>query len=82
MMLKFEKQAVKQIENLDKSMKARVKAGIDGLPLGDIEKLQGYVSTYRLRVGRYRVIYELFYEGIIIKAVLHRSVAYKVLRRF
>ena len=76
--IKFERQAAKQIESLEKSMKLRIKAGIDGLPDGDIKKLQGYhTATYRLRIGAYSVIYSIAGDVIIIKAVLPRGSAYK-----
>ena len=75
--VKFERQAAKQIEALDKSIKARIKQGIDGLPSGDIKKLQGYAATYRLRIGNYRVLYSVLEDSIIIKAVLPRGSAYK-----
>ena len=77
MTIKFERQAAKQIEALDTLTKARIKRGIDGLPNGDIKKLQGYNATYRLRIGSYRVIYSISEDSIIIKAVLPRGSAYK-----
>jgi len=77
MKIKFERQAVKNIESLDITTKGRIKKGIDGLPDGDVKKLQGYNATYRLRVGNYRIVYSLFEDSIIIKAVLRRGSAYK-----
>ena len=47
------------------------------IPFGDIKKLQGYSNLYRLRIGDYRVIYEVWDEGIVIDAVLPRGEAYK-----
>ena len=45
----------------------------------DIVKLKGYEHTYRVRLGEYRVIYEIrVKEGIIvISAVLPRERAYE-----
>ena len=77
MKIKFERQAAKHIEALDVSIKGRIKKGIDGLPNGDIKKLQGYNATYRLRIGDYRVVYSILEDSIIIKAVLPRGSAYK-----
>lgn len=59
----YSKSAVKAIKILDKNVKQRVKAGIEGLieisPKGDIKKLQGVKPViYRLRIGKYRVVYE------------------------
>ena len=77
MIIEFERMAAKQIGSLDKSIKERLKKGIDDLPNGDIKKLQGYSATYRLRVGNYRIIYTISDSTIIIKAILPRGSAYK-----
>ena len=47
----------------------------------DIEKMAGYADRYRLRVGDYRVIYEIADEQLIILVVGvgHRREAYRVL---
>lgn len=54
----------------------RLKEGF--LPDLDIRKLKGYKNTYRLRVGDYRVIFELNpgYEFIII-GIRPRKAAYR-----
>ena len=50
-------------------------------PDTDIKKLIGYADRYRLRVGDYRVIYELADEQLIILivGVGHRREAYRAL---
>ncbi|MDD3138650.1 MAG: type II toxin-antitoxin system RelE/ParE family toxin [Lachnospiraceae bacterium] len=73
----YTKQAVKNIKNLDGTIKNRIKEGIEKIPFGDIKKLQGYNNLYRLRIGSYRVIYEVVADNIIIDAVLPRGEAYK-----
>jgi mRNA interferase RelE/StbE len=47
----------------------------------DIKKLTGYADRYRLRVGDYRVIYEIADEQLIILivGVGHRREAYRAL---
>jgi mRNA interferase RelE/StbE len=47
----------------------------------DIKKLTGYTDRYRLRVGDYRVIYEIVGEQLIILivGVGHRREAYRAL---
>lgn len=75
-MIVFERQAAKQIESFDRVLKQRIKHAIDMLPSGDVKKLQGYKGTYRLRVGKYRIIYSTDTETITIKAVLPRGAAY------
>jgi mRNA interferase RelE/StbE len=50
-------------------------------PDADIRKLAGYPDRYRLRVGDYRVIYEIADEQLIILVVGvgHRREAYRAL---
>ena len=50
-------------------------------PDADIKKLAGYSDRYRLRVGDYRVIYEIVDEQLIILVVGvgHRRGAYRAL---
>ena len=61
----YTKRAMKNIKSLDFRVKDRVKDGIEKIPFGDIKKLQGYSNLYRLRIGDYRVIYEVWDEGIL-----------------
>lgn len=69
--------AQKHIKTLDGATKQRIKAGIENLPLGDIKKLKGYTNSYRLRVGAYRVLFDLTDSCITITGVLPRGEAYK-----
>ena len=50
-------------------------------PDADLKKLAGYTDRYRLRVGDYRVIYEIVDEQLIILivGVGHRGEAYRAL---
>lgn len=65
--IQFSKAATKFINAADKPTKARIKKAVDGLlevpPKGDIKVMQGYHPTaYRLRVGKYRLVYEIITE--------------------
>ena len=73
----YKHQAIKQIKLLDVTDKQRIKTGIENLPLGDIKKLKGYTNSYRLRVGNYRVLFNLNDNTLEIVAVLPRGGAYK-----
>ena len=79
MRITLTKTAQKQIKSLDKIIRNRIKRAILELPIGDIGKLQGYESKYRLRVGDYRVIYDQIGCDIEIRTVLPRGGAYKKL---
>lgn len=43
---------------------------------GDIKKLTNFTPEYRLRVGDYRVLFELEKDTIIIYRIKHRSQSY------
>ncbi|MEA5514861.1 type II toxin-antitoxin system RelE family toxin [Nodularia sp. UHCC 0506] len=44
---------------------------------GDVKRLTNFTPEYRLRVGDYRVLFELAEATIIIYRVKHRSKAYE-----
>lgn len=70
---------------MDNIMKERIKEGVEGLtklpPIGDIKQMQGLDSkVFRLRIGKYRVIYEYIGEDnntLFIKDVGSRGDIYK-----
>lgn len=69
--IRYSKKAVKYINGLDKLTKQRMKAAIEGLtaepPKGDIKTLQGFSDgRKRLRVGKYRIIYNYLPDGEIV----------------
>ena len=45
----------------------------------DVVKLRGYENTYRIRVGDYRMVYEILWSErrIIVHHVAHREKAYR-----
>ena len=82
----YSKIAIKAITNLDKSIKLRIKSGIEGLlevpPKGDIKQMQGInPPCFRLRIGKYRVLYEYAIrnneEILVIKDIGSRGDIYK-----
>ena len=64
----FDRQLVKRIVNGIESMK-------DGLP-GDVKRLKDFPIGYRLRIGTYRVLFDIEDNTIIIRRVKHRREAY------
>ncbi len=71
MRIEYSKKAAKYINALDRPTKQRIKAAIEGLtetpPVGDIKMLQGFTDgRKRLRVGKYRIIYNYRPNGEII----------------
>lgn len=45
--------------------------------IGDIKKLTTYSPEYRLRVGSWRILFEVSQHAIIIYRILHRKDAYR-----
>lgn len=73
--IEYSRKAAKYIESLDRPTKQRIKHAIDGLtefpPAGDIKPLQGYSDgRKRLRVGKYRVIYNYLKNTIEILYIM------------
>ncbi|HVJ50600.1 type II toxin-antitoxin system RelE/ParE family toxin [Desulfitobacterium sp.] len=82
----YSRVAIKVINSLDKSIKQRIRTGIEGLlevpPKGDIKQMQGInPPVFRLRIGKYRVLYEYTNlndeEVIMIKDIGSRGDIYK-----
>jgi mRNA interferase RelE/StbE len=80
----LEKKASKQLEKLDGDTRCRVvealhSLGDEGFSRRlDIAKLRGYRNQYRLRVGKYRILFELRPgRTIVVYAILPRKVAYQ-----
>lgn len=71
--------ALKFIEKQDKIQRLRIYKAIYNLPNGDVKKMVGCKSQYRLRVGEYRIIYELNQNELIILVTKadNRGQAYK-----
>ena len=78
-----EKKAIKQLENADAHTRRIIEEKISKLKNGfpaylDIKKLKGYRNYYRLRVGGYRILFELQPNyTIVVYAILPRRRAYK-----
>lgn len=65
--ISYSKKAVKFLKRQDVPSQKRLIAAISRLPLeGDIKKLQG-IDGYRLRVGNFRVLFNV--DGIIIDII-------------
>lgn len=81
--LSFTEEAAKQLRKLDKQVQRRIRAATDGLesdprPPG-VLKLKGTDNRWRIRVGDWRVIYEVR-DGellVLVVEVGHRSKVYR-----
>ena len=77
MRIEYKKKAVKYINSCDKQTKQRLKEAIEKLPIGDVKKLNGLETDYRLRVGDLRVLFSIEDDTRTIKDILPRGQAYK-----
>ena len=73
------KNAYKTLVDYDKDSKKRIIEGIEKIPQGDIKKLRGekYPPLYRLRIGKFRIIYHIENAEIIIVKIDTRGDVYK-----
>jgi len=72
----YSKRAAKAISKISNPFKQNIREAIEKLPAGDVKKLQGQKNAYRLRVGDYRILFDMDGE-IEITNVLPRGDAYK-----
>lgn len=63
------KKPQKFIKAQPRNQQERLLKAIYQLPDGDVKPLAGYSNAYRLRVGSYRVIYELKNDILLITVV-------------
>ena len=72
--------AIKDLKGLPKPEARKIVEKIRSLEQGlgsDIKKLTNFSPEYRLRVGSYRVLFEIEDQKILIYRVKHRKEAYK-----
>ena len=77
MKLTILKDARKFIRRLPQKHQQRIVTAIFALPKGDVAPLEGEKSAYRLRVGDWRVVYQVIGDEIIIRKVGNRGDVYK-----
>ena len=82
--LAIKRSVLKDLRSLPKDVKGRAALSILELstspsPQG-VEKLKGYERLYRIRVGDYRIVYEIAGEDVTIVAVSHRKDVYRELQ--
>ena len=76
----FKPRALKDVKVLPKAAQRWVMARIEELQndlSGDVKKLTNFTPEYRLRVGDYRVLFEVEDGRVVIYRILHRKDAYK-----
>ena len=81
--IEWKSSEVREVGRLDRQIIARILGEVESLasnpfPPG-VRKLRGSERTYRVRVGDYRVIYEVFQSRLLIQVVRvrHRKDVYR-----
>lgn len=81
MLIEIRKSAVKDLKSISELFKTKLHDKISELKnfpnLSNIKKLTNFEPAYRLRVGDYRILFDVVDEVIIIGRVLHRQNSYE-----
>jgi mRNA interferase RelE/StbE len=78
--IQFKPRAGRDIERLPFRIQTQVLARIEEMSndlKGDIKRLTNFTPEYRLRVGDYRVLFEVEKETIVIYRIRHRREVYR-----
>lgn len=67
--IELTKKARKFIKSQPRNQQERILKAVYQLPQGDIKALSGIKNAYRLRVGDYRVIYEIDHDILLITVI-------------
>jgi mRNA interferase RelE/StbE len=79
MQVELKPQAIKDLRGLQKQDAARITAKLaelEGGLTGDIKRLTNFTPEYRLRVGNYRVLFEVEESTVVVYRVMHRKHVY------
>ena len=71
--------AMRDLNSLSPEIARRILGKIDAMRndlAGDVKRLTGFNPGMRLRVGDYRVLFDVEGDRILIQAIRHRSEAY------
>lgn len=81
--IQISKSASKQIKKLPSEIQERIQVKVDSLAIeprpDGVKKLKGRENGYRIRVGDYRIIYDIIDDILLITVVEvgHRSSVYR-----
>ena len=81
--LSLSRQAIKFLSKHEPVIRERIRKALIGLsvqpPIGDIKLMQGHLDLYRLRVGAFRVLFEINHleQMVYIRAIDSRGGIYK-----
>jgi mRNA interferase RelE/StbE len=80
MEVKIRKSALKDLQKIPEPHRSRVKEKVallqDFPDIVNVKKLKNHPSAFRLRVGEYRVLFDLYDDHIEVAAIKHRKESY------
>lgn len=76
MKINYSRQSAKFLSKQDKITQKRIISAVNKLPAGDVRKLQGRTG-YRLRVGDFRIIFDIDGNILYIDKIDNRGQIYK-----
>jgi mRNA interferase RelE/StbE len=71
--------AIKDLQSIQKKDAARISVRLGELEsglTGDIKRLTNFTPEYRLRIGNYRVLFEVEDDTVVVYRVMHRKHVY------
>jgi mRNA interferase RelE/StbE len=77
--VEFMPEATRALRKMSPEVARRVTGKIERMRnglVGDVKRLTNFTPEYRLRVGDWRVFFEIEGAAIVVYAVRHRSTAY------
>ena len=81
MKIEIRKSAIKDLKSINNPFKTKLHDKILSLKdfpdVQNIKKLTNFESAYRLRVGDYRVLFDILDDTVVIGRVLHRQESYE-----
>lgn len=81
MKITLRKSAIKNPATIDPQWRETINRKIDMLKefpnVTNIKKLTRFEPAYRLRVGNYRILFDVFIDRIEVGRILHRKESYK-----
>ncbi|MEY6433596.1 type II toxin-antitoxin system RelE/ParE family toxin [Thioalkalicoccus limnaeus] len=79
MKVELKPQAIKDLQSLPTKDGGRIAtrlSELEGGLTGDIKRLTNFTPEYRLRVGNYRVLFEVEDDTVVLYRVMHRKHVY------
>ena len=81
MKINIRKSAIKDLKKINENDRRKIHSKISamsGFPnISNVKKLTNFEPAYRLRIGNYRILFDVSEDSVEIGRVLHRKDSYK-----